>query len=81
MCVCVYLHEGVAVLYIRASGHVFEAVTDVRQGTGLLDLSLLVPYQRQSHTEQNLRTLVEQTVPDTQNRLRTRTKERDQSQA
>ncbi len=65
-----YLHESVAVLHEGSSGDVFEALADVRQVLRLQDLVLMMVDQRQSHTEQDLRSLVEQTVPDPQNRLR-----------
>lgn len=63
------LHESVAVLHEGSSGDAFEALADVRQVLRLQNHILMMVDQSQGHTEHDLRTLVEQTVPDPQNRL------------
>lgn len=72
-CECVhhesYLHERVTVVNIRAFSDVFEAFTDVWKILSWKNIGLMLSDQRKSHTEENLRALVEQTVPDAKNRL------------
>lgn len=58
-----------AVLDEGASGDAFEALADVRQVLRLQNHVLMVADQSQSHAEQDLGALVEQTVPDPQHRL------------
>lgn len=58
-----------AVLHEGASGDALEALADVRQVLRLQNQVLMVADQSQSHAEQDLGALVEQTVPDPQHRL------------
>ena len=67
-----YLHERVAVVNKWSVGDLLEDLADVWQWLGLLDQSLVVMDQRQSHTEQDFRALVEQAIPNPQNGLQRR---------
>lgn len=52
-----------------AAGDLLEDLADVWQRLGLLDQSLVVVDQSQSYAEQDFRALVEQAIPNPQNRL------------
>lgn len=65
----VYLHEGVAFIHKWSLGDLLEGLADIRQRLGLLNQSLIVVDQCQSHTEQDFRALVEQAIPNPQNCL------------
>lgn len=64
-----YLHETVAVVHKSAACDLLEGLADVRQRLGLLDQGLVVVDQCQSDAEQDFRPLVEQAIPNSQNRL------------
>lgn len=63
------LHECVAFLNKWSVGDLLEVLADVWQRLGLLDQSLIVVDQCQGYTEQDFRALVEQAVPNPQDRL------------
>lgn len=50
-------------------GDLLEGLADVWEWLGLLDQGLVVLDQGQSYTEQDFRALVEQAIPNPQNRL------------
>lgn len=58
-----------AFIHKWAVSDLFEGLADVWQWLGLLNQSLVVVDQCQSHTEQDFRALVEQAIPNTQNSL------------
>lgn len=64
-----YLHESVAFIDKRSSGDLLEVLADVWQRLGLLNQSLVVVDQCKCYTEQDFRALVEQAIPNPQNRL------------
>lgn len=52
-----------------SAGDLFKALDHIGQGAGPQDLRLVVADQSQGDPKQDLRTLVEQTIPDPQNSL------------
>lgn len=59
-----FLHKNVALINKRPVSYLFEDLADVGQRLSLLDLSCVVLDQGQSHSEQNLRAFIKQTIPD-----------------